>query len=87
MIPASPHLLSLSALFNHHREHHETRGHEKHHASRSLIFSFPDPSVAEKKPLPFDKSEPFKNLGLVEVTNQHISGTEGVQQLLREVTL
>ena len=75
---------AVTVLYGHiHREHHETRGHEKHHASRSLIFSFPDPSVAEKKPLPFDKSEPFKNLGLVEVTNQHISGTEGVQQMLK----
>jgi 3',5'-cyclic AMP phosphodiesterase CpdA len=79
---------AVTVLYGHiHREHHETRGNEKHHASRSLIFAFPDPSVAEKKPLPFDKSEPYKNLGLVEVTNQHISGTEGVQQLLREVTL
>jgi hypothetical protein len=79
---------AVTVLYGHiHREHHETRGNEKHHASRSLIFGFPDPSAAEKKPLPFDKSEPYKNLGLVEVTNQHISGTEGVQQLLREVTL
>jgi hypothetical protein len=79
---------AVTVLYGHiHREHHLTQANAQHHASRSLIFSFPDPSAAEKKPLPFDKSEPFKNLGVVEVTSRRISGTEGVQQLLKEVSL
>ena len=37
----------------------------EHAAARSLIFAFPDPENApEKKPIPFDKDHPFKNLGI-----------------------
>ena len=44
-------------------EHDE--GHAHHYAARSLIFAFPDPAqVANKKPNPFDKDQPFKNLGI-----------------------
>jgi len=88
----------VTVLYGHiHRAHHATRGNAQHHAARSLIFAFPDPAVtAEKKPLPFDSAAPFRNLGLrlatgpapldindVELTVREISGTEGVQQMLK----
>jgi 3',5'-cyclic AMP phosphodiesterase CpdA len=79
---------AVTVLYGHiHRENHVTLGNAQHHASRSLIFGFPDPSAPEKKPLAFDKDHPFNNLGAVEITSRHISGTEGVQQILHEVTL
>ena len=79
---------AVTVLYGHiHRENHMTHANAQHHASPSLIFGFPDPSVAEKKPLPFDKDHPFNNLGAVEITSRQLSGTEGIQQLLREVTL
>jgi len=89
---------SVTVLYGHiHRRHHATRGSAQHHAARSLIFAFPDPATtAEKKALPFDAAAPFRNLGLrvatapaplsvddVELTVREISGTEGVQQLLK----
>src|SRR3954449_11967165 len=44
---------NVTVLYGHiHRENHTTIGHAHHHAARSLIFAFPDPSTAEKKPLP-----------------------------------
>lgn len=57
---------NVTVLYGHiHRDdEHEDEHHAKHIGTRSLIFAFPDPSVAEKKPLPFDKDAPFKNLGL-----------------------
>ena len=57
---------AVTVLYGHiHREHHDTIGRIGHHAARSLIFAFPDPATtADKKPLPFDKEQPFRNLGL-----------------------
>jgi 3',5'-cyclic AMP phosphodiesterase CpdA len=57
---------NVTVLYGHiHREDHHTIGHIPHHAARSLSFAFPDPEqVEEKKPIPFDKEQPFKNLGL-----------------------
>ena len=86
---------NVSILYGHiHRPHHQTIGNAQHHAARSLIFAFPDPAATEeKKPLPFDKEHPFRNLGIrqvtapsigindVELTTREISGTEGIQQL------
>ena len=54
--------------------------------------------AAEKKPLPFDASQPFRNLGIrritdsgarlaiddIELTKREISGANGVAQLLRQ---
>ncbi len=90
---------SVTVLYGHiHREHHQSIGSAEHHAARSLIFAFPDPAlVADKKPLPFDATHPFQNLGLrkvvaggralriddVELTAREISGTEGVQQMIK----
>lgn len=66
---------NVTVLYGHiHRddEHHE--GHIHHHASRSLIFAFPDPEkAAEKKPIPFDKDHPFKNLG-IRLVHEGVSG-------------
>jgi 3',5'-cyclic AMP phosphodiesterase CpdA len=57
---------NLTILYGHiHREDHHTIGHAQHFAARSLCFAFPDPDkVEDKKAIPFDKDQPFKNLGL-----------------------
>jgi hypothetical protein len=95
---------NVTVLYGHiHRENHHTTGHTQHHAARSLIFAFPDPSAAaEKKPLPFNTQQPFRNLGIrnvsgntaarpfvagiddVELSIRELSGTEGIQQLLKQ---
>ena len=88
---------AVTVLYGHiHRDHHASFGHAQHHAARSLIFAFPDPSAAQKKPLPFDSANPFHNLGIrtvsapeplqvsdVELTLREVSGTEGIQQMLK----
>ncbi len=69
------------------------------YAARSLIFAFPDPAMQVKKPMPFDKAQPFKNLGLrrvngnangtdlqieeVELATAEYSGTVGMDQMLK----
>lgn len=59
---------NVTVLYGHiHRDHEHEIGHAKHYAARSLIFAFPDPetvAVDQKKPIPFDKDNPFKNLGI-----------------------
>jgi hypothetical protein len=91
---------AVTVLYGHiHREQHTAAGNVQHHAARSLIFAFPDPATtAEKKPLPFDAAEPFRNLGIrritdsgahlgiddIELTKREIGGTNGVAQLLRQ---
>ena len=89
---------AVTILYGHiHRAEHTTIGNAQHHAARSLIFAFPAATAAEKKPLPFDPDEPFRNLGIrridadrktlrvedVELTSRELSGTEGVQQILK----
>ncbi len=95
---------NLTVLYGHiHRDDEHEIGHARHFAARSLIFAFPDPEkVADKKPLPFDKDHPFKNLGIrvvsetpgqlpgikdVELTLREYSGINGIQQMLKEPTL
>jgi 3',5'-cyclic AMP phosphodiesterase CpdA len=90
---------NVTILYGHIHRHdvHETE-HARHYASRSLIFAFPDPTATgDKKPLPFDKTQPFRNLGIqtvaenkgrsaitdVELTLREFGGTDGVQQLSR----
>jgi predicted phosphodiesterase len=92
---------NVTVLYGHiHRDHEHEEGQAHHYAARSLIFAFPDPEkVADKKPFPFDKENPFKNLGIrmvnesgagvlalkdVELTLREYSGINGVQQILRE---
>ncbi|MGH7879666.1 MAG: hypothetical protein ACREQD_09230, partial [Candidatus Binataceae bacterium] len=42
-----------------------------HYAARSLIFAFNDPATNDdKKQLPFDKDDPFKELGIRLVGSQ-----------------
>jgi 3',5'-cyclic AMP phosphodiesterase CpdA len=57
---------NVTVLYGHiHREDVRQAGHARHCAARSLIFAFPDPDkAAERKPLPFDRERPFRNLGL-----------------------
>jgi 3',5'-cyclic AMP phosphodiesterase CpdA len=57
---------NVTVLYGHiHREDVHVTPQARHYAARSLIFAFPDPvQVADKKPLPFDKDHPFRNLGL-----------------------
>lgn len=57
---------NVTVLYGHiHRDHEHSEGNSHHYAARSLIFAFPDPEqVAQKKPIPFDKDHPFRNLGI-----------------------
>ena len=57
---------NVTVLYGHIHRHdvHQT-GKVKHFAARSLIFAFNDPATNEnKKPLPFDQNDPFKDLGI-----------------------
>jgi 3',5'-cyclic AMP phosphodiesterase CpdA len=96
---------NVTVLYGHiHREHEHQGDHARHLAARSLAFAFPDPDkVADKKPLPFDKEAPFKNLGLrviseksrseplnvndIELSSREFAGINGAQQLLKSVVL
>jgi 3',5'-cyclic AMP phosphodiesterase CpdA len=57
---------NVTVLYGHiHREDLRQIGPVRHLAARSLVFAFPDPDqVADKKPIPFDREHPFRNLGL-----------------------
>ena len=89
---------NVTVLYGHiHREHAHADGNARHYASRSLIFGFPDPEAGvAKKPMAFDSSKPFANLGIrrvaerppsapsvesVELTLREYAGTVGVQQI------
>ena len=63
---------NVTVLYGHiHRQNVQHSGKTTHYAARSLIFSFPDPAtVPAKKPIPFDKAQPFKNLGMRIVSEQ-----------------
>ena len=83
---------NVTVLYGHiHRDHEQEQGHIHHYAARSLIFAFPDPEkVTEKKPIPFDKDQPFQNLGIRLVhekggkASPHIVAIEDVELTLRE---
>ena len=58
---------NVTVLYGHiHRDDEHETGKVHHYAARSLIFAFPDPTgvVGPRKPIPFDKDYPFKNLGI-----------------------
>jgi predicted phosphodiesterase len=92
---------NVTILYGHiHRENFRRHGRAKLYAARSLIFAFPDPGAAgARKPLPFDKSRPFKDLGLrvvkgasggsglrpeeIELSMTEYSGTVGMDQMLK----
>jgi hypothetical protein len=63
---------NVTVLYGHIHRHdvHQT-GKVTHYAARSLIFAFNDPATNDdKKPLPFDKNDPFKDLGIRLVSSQ-----------------
>ena len=58
---------NVTVLYGHiHRDDEHQIGPVHHYAARSLIFAFPDSTgmPGPRKPLPFDKEHPFKNLGI-----------------------
>ncbi|HVN21786.1 MAG TPA: metallophosphoesterase [Dongiaceae bacterium] len=58
---------NVTVLYGHiHRDDEHQIGAVHHYAARSLIFAFPDPNGVSgpRKPVPFDKDHPFKNLGI-----------------------
>jgi 3',5'-cyclic AMP phosphodiesterase CpdA len=62
---------NVTVLYGHiHRDDEHQTGAVHHYASRSLIFAFPDPTgvAGPRKPVPFDKDHPFKNLGIRSVS-------------------
>jgi len=56
----------VTVLYGHiHRHDVHQAGNVKHYAARSLIFAFNDPVTNDdKKPLAFDQTDPFKDLGI-----------------------
>jgi len=58
---------NVTVLYGHiHRDDEHQTGAIHHYAARSLVFAFPDPVGVSgpRKPVPFDKDHPFKNLGI-----------------------
>jgi len=58
---------NVTVLYGHiHRDDEHETGKIHHYAARSLIFAFPDPTAGAgpRKPIPFDKDQPFKNFGI-----------------------
>jgi 3',5'-cyclic AMP phosphodiesterase CpdA len=80
---------NVTVLYGHiHREDHHTIGRAQLYAARSLAYAFPDPAqVDEKKPIAFDKDQPFKNLGL-RVVNETPGQAAGVDEVrVKEIEL
>jgi hypothetical protein len=82
----------LHVLYGHiHRENFHQAGKAIMYAARSLIFAFPDPAIApenltpaiapEKKPLAFDKSQPFKDLGLRRINGNADGGDLQLEEI------
>ncbi len=94
---------NVTVLYGHiHRDNEHEIGGIKHYGARSLIFAFPDPeTTAIKKPLPFDKEQPFRNLGIrsiavqqgkvepheVELSMNEFSGINGIHQMLKKISV
>ncbi len=86
---------NVTVLYGHiHREDVHASGRARHYAARSLIFAFPDPAKqADKKPIPFDASRPFANLGVRAVKcgpgtppGEYSLGLEDVELTMRELS-
>ena len=73
---------NVTVLYGHiHRDDEHEVGHVHHYAARSLIFAFPDPEkTGDKKPNPFDKDQPFKNLG-IRLVHEGFSGKPQVNSV------
>jgi 3',5'-cyclic AMP phosphodiesterase CpdA len=74
---------NVTVLYGHiHRDDEHETGNVHHYAARSLIFAFPDPTgvPGPRKPVPFDKEHPFKNLGIrtVNVNGKAAPGTKSL---------
>jgi 3',5'-cyclic AMP phosphodiesterase CpdA len=82
---------NVTVLYGHIHRHHEQEtagGHVHHFAARSLIFGYPDPATpGDRKPLPFDPKQPFKNLGLrkIQATRKGAGASLGIDDV--ELTL
>jgi hypothetical protein len=79
---------NVTVLYGHiHRHDVHHSGKVTHYAARSLIFAFNDPATNEdKKQLPFDKDDPFKDLGIRFVT-ENGAGDKGVALGVNDVAL
>ncbi|MGZ3511303.1 MAG: metallophosphoesterase family protein [Candidatus Binataceae bacterium] len=79
---------NVTVLYGHiHRHDVHQSGKVTHYAARSLIFAFNDPATNEnKKQLPFDKDDPFKELGVRFVT-ENGAGDKGVALGVNDVAL
>jgi len=79
---------NVTVLYGHiHRHDVHQSGNVKHYAARSLIFAFNDPATNEnKKQLPFDQSDPFKDLGIRLVT-ENGAGDKAAALGVKEVAL
>ena len=77
---------NVTVLYGHiHRENFHQQGNAKMYAARSLIFAFPDPTTTgDKKPVPFDKDNPFRNLGLQQITDKRPLQVDDIELTLRE---
>jgi hypothetical protein len=91
---------NVTVLYGHiHRHHFHQNGRVRHYAARSLIFAFNDPATNEdKKPQPFNKDDPFKDLGIrtvsdgtaqlavndVVLARAEFSGLSGMQQIIKD---
>lgn len=85
---------NVTVLYGHiHRDDEHDTGNVHHYAARSLIFAFPDPTAVAgpRKPLPFDKDHPFKNLGIRTVSfngkaqpGSHSLSVEDIELTARE---
>jgi predicted phosphodiesterase len=60
---------NVTVLYGHiHRRHVQQIGKVTHYAARSLIFAFNDPATNDdKKQLPFNQDDPFKELGIRQI--------------------
>jgi predicted phosphodiesterase len=79
---------NVTVLYGHiHRHDVHQSAKVTHYAARSLIFAFNDPATNEnKKQLPFDKDDPFKELGVRFVT-ENGAGDKGVALGVNDVAL
>src|SRR5205823_14173869 len=87
MNPLAPYQ-NVTVLYGHiHRDHEQHEGNTQHYAARSLIFAFPDPTqVPQKKPIAFDKDQPFKNLG-IRLVNEKGGRTSTASLAVQDVEL
>jgi len=85
---------NVIVLYGHiHRDDEHETGKVHHYAARSLIFAFPDPTgvAGPRKPVPFEKDHPFKNLGIRTVSfsgkpqpDSHSLSVEDIELTARE---